>query len=299
MYLNYHHLRCFAAVVEEEGIVPASKRLGVSHPTVSEQIHKLEDQLQLTLFERRGRRLRLTDDGRMIYGYAAQIFGVGSALLDAAEGRRTGRTVVGRIGVDSVLAKLIVRQTLSPIMDALGTALQLRCIENERENLFDQLRARQLDIVLTDSPAHQSTGDGLQSHMATQSPVAFFAHRSLRLKGRFPELLDGAPFLLPMPTTRLRREIETWMSDQGIHPHIAAEIEDSGLIKAFGQEGRGVFVMPSSVRNEVVRQYDVQVIGVAKDVEVRVYAITRREPPANGAVAALFKTHELTAGAPP
>ncbi len=298
MYLNYHHLRCFAAVVEEEGIVPASKRLGVSHPTVSEQIHKLEDQLQLSLFERRGRRLHLTDDGRMIYGYAAQIFGVGSALLDAAEGRRTGRTVVGRIGIDSVLAKLVVRQTLSPIMDALGAALQLRCIENERENLFDQLRARQLDIVLTDSPAYQSTGESLQSHIATKSSVAFFAHRSLRLKGRFPTLLDGAPFLLPMPTTRLRRELEGWMMSAGIHPHIAAEIEDSGLIKAFGQEGRGVFVMPSSVSDEVARQYDVEVVGVAEDVEVRVYAITRREPPANAAVAALFKAHGLPSESP-
>ena len=76
-WLNYHHLQYFTAIVEEGGLAAAAKRLGVSHPTVSEQLRKLEEQLGLRLFERRGRRLELTENGRVVYGFAEQIFGMG------------------------------------------------------------------------------------------------------------------------------------------------------------------------------------------------------------------------------
>ncbi|MFK8003038.1 MAG: LysR family transcriptional regulator, partial [Polyangiales bacterium] len=130
-WLNYHHLLYFTNVVEEGGLAAAAKRLGVTHPTVSEQIKKLEEHLGLTLFHRRGRRLHLSDDGKMVYSFAGQIFGIGSALLDAVEGRRSGHTVLCRIGVDSVLPKLVVSRALAPIVDSLGDALRLRCVEAE------------------------------------------------------------------------------------------------------------------------------------------------------------------------
>ena len=129
-WLNYRHLECFVAVVEEGGLVPAANRLNVSHPTVSEQIKKLEEHFELSLFERQGRRLQLTDAGKMVYGYAEQVFGVGAALLEAVDGQRLGRTVSVRVGVDSVLAKLAVRQLLSPLFDIFGEALRFRCIED-------------------------------------------------------------------------------------------------------------------------------------------------------------------------
>ncbi len=289
-YLNYNHLRCFAAVVEEGGVVPAADRLGVSHPTVSEQLRKLEEQLELSLFDRRGRSLRLTEDGEFIYGFASQIFGIGDALVDAAEGRRTGRAVVARIGIDSVLPKLIVRRLLSPMIDELGTSLRLRCVENDKDGLFGSLRARQLDLVLSDSPAYYTGSDGLNSEQVLGSEVTFFASPSIDLDGPFPKCLDGAPFLLPMATTRLRRELERWMGEHRVFPRVVAEIEDSGLLKAFGEEGRGVFAMPSVVSDEIVEHYGVVPIGVA-ELEVRVFAITRREPVENAGVEAFLAAH--------
>lgn len=290
-FLNYNHLRCFAAVVEEGGVVPAAQRLGVSHPTISEQIGKLEEQLEIELFDRRGRRLRLNENGKLIYSYATQIFGIGEALLDAAEGRRSGRTVVGRIGIDSVLPKLIVQRLLSPMFDELGTSLKLRCTENQRDLLLAALRARQLDLVLTDSASGFSRSDALESRQVVSSSVAFFAHPSLEFPGEFPGNLDGAPFLLPMPTTRLRRQLERWMGERGVYPRVVADVEDSGLLKAFGGQARGVFAMPDEVSDEVVKHYGVRLLGVADDVEVRVFAIRRREPVESAAVVAFLDAY--------
>ncbi len=274
--LNYHHLLYFATVVEERGLVPAARRLRVSHPTVSEQVHKLEDRLGLRLFERRGRRLELTEHGRMVYGYAEQIFGMGAALLDAVEGRRLGRAVTCRVGVDSVLPKLEVRRVLSPVMDELGDALSLRVTEDERDRLVDQLKARQLDVVLSDASAPSTSDRDTESSLLRSSELTLFAAPSLasRLPGIFPESLDGAPFLLPMRGTRKRRELERWMSEHRIRPRVVAEMEDSALVKAFGQDGRGVFAMPTEVEADVVAQYGVLALGVAVGVQARVFAIT-------------------------
>lgn len=287
--LNYHHLLYFSLVVQEGGLVPAAERLGISHPTVSEQLKKLEAQLGLKLFERRGRRLQLTDAGSVVYGHARELFGVGASLVEAVDAWRGGRTVLCRVGIDSVLAKLVVRRLLSPVLDRIGDALHLRCVEAEREALIGRLRARSLDVVLSDAPA-QAVSDGLAPQLLVRSAIGLFASPEVAasLRGSFPQCLDGAPFLLPLALTRLRREVERWLGERRIRPRVVAEVADSGLLKAFGQEGRGVFAMPEVVRDEVERQYEVRMLGLADDVEARVFALTTGAGEGNAAVRALL-----------
>src|SRR5512139_1177332 len=69
-WLNYHHLLYFWTVAREGGLVPAGKLLRLSHPTLSAQIHALEAELGEKLFTRAGRRLALTEMGRVVYRYA-------------------------------------------------------------------------------------------------------------------------------------------------------------------------------------------------------------------------------------
>jgi len=292
MWLNYHHLLYFALVVEEGGLVPAAERLGVSHPTISEQLKKLETQLGLKLFDRRGRRLHLTEDGVAVHRHTRELFGIAAALMESVEARRSGRAVIGRVGIDSVLAKLLVRQLLAPMLDEVGEALQLRCIEDDREQLVGQLRARRLDVVLSDAPSLMQTGD-VRARLLARSEIAFFAAPSLieGLSGEFPACLEGAPMLLPLAMTRLRRELERWLGEVRVRPRVFGEIEDSGLLKALGQDGRGVFAMPLAVADEVERQYRVERIGTAHGVEARVFALTTEAGDSNPAVRALLAGH--------
>jgi LysR family transcriptional activator of nhaA len=285
--LNFNHLACFVAVVEEGGIVPAAKRLHVSHPTVSEQVKKLEHHLNLRLFELRGRKLQLTENGKMVYSFASQIFGTGSSLLSAVEGRRAGTNIVLRVGIDSVLAKLTVRKILSPLLDEASIGLRLRCTEDHRDRLIAQLSARQIDMLLSDAPAQAP--DHI-SQIVASSHLSFFASPKLKssFSGIFPHCLNDAPMILPMPGTRLRRELERWFGENGLRPMVVAEIDDSALVKAFGQDGRGVFAMSDSVRDEVCHQYEVVEIGRTNDIESRVFALTHSAGRENLAVNHLF-----------
>jgi len=76
---------------------------------VSGQINALEEAMGEQLFERQGRRLVLTETGRMVYGYADEIFALGRELVDAVGGRPTAPALKLVVGIADVVPKLIVR----------------------------------------------------------------------------------------------------------------------------------------------------------------------------------------------
>src|SRR5258705_11053940 len=89
-WLNYHHFLYFWVVAKEGSITQASKQLRLAHPTISGQIHRLEEVLGEKLFVRKGRNLSLTDSGRVAFRYADEIFSLGREFQDLLRGRASG-----------------------------------------------------------------------------------------------------------------------------------------------------------------------------------------------------------------
>jgi LysR family transcriptional activator of nhaA len=89
-WLNYHHLLYFWTVAKQGSIVRASEELRLAHPTISGQIHRLEEVLGEKLFTRRGRNLVLTESGRVAFRYADEIFSLGREFVDTLKGRASG-----------------------------------------------------------------------------------------------------------------------------------------------------------------------------------------------------------------
>src|SRR5918911_2756511 len=127
-WLNYHHLLYFWVVAREGGLLPAGKVLRLSHPTLSAQIHALEDRLGEKLFTKVGRKLALTDMGRVVYRYADEIFTLGSEMVDTVKDRATGRPLRLDVGVVDVVPKLVVHRLLQPAL-ALPGSVRLVCRE--------------------------------------------------------------------------------------------------------------------------------------------------------------------------
>ena len=80
--------------------------------------------------------------------------------------------------------------------------------------------------------------------------------------------------MLPTEATTLRRLLDQWFDEQGIRPTIAAEFQDSALLKVFGQEGLGVFPAPAAIVDEIQRQYRVRHVGTLDNLHERYYAIS-------------------------
>lgn len=299
-WLNYHHLLYFWTVAREGSLVAAGKALKLSHPTLSAQIRALEDRLDEKLFTRAGRGLVLTEMGRVVYRYADEIFSLGREMLDTVNGRSGGRPLRLDVGVADVVPKLVVRRLLQP---ALGgpEPVRLVCHEGRYEKLLADLTLHTLDLVIADAPLPPGSGVRAFHHLLGETSVSFFATKALAARHRrgFPGSLDGAPLLLPLEGSPLRRSLNQWFDRHGVAPRVVAEFEDSALLKVFGTDGVGIFPAPTVLETDVVRQYGVQVVGRAPEVRERFYAISVERKLKNPAVVAISEAarHDLFAKA--
>ena len=287
-WLNYHHLLYFWVAAREGSITKACRLLHLAQPTVSGQIKALEKSLKASLFDRSGRSIVLTDTGRVVYRYADEIFSLGRELREVVQGGSVGSGLRLTVGVADALPKLLVHRLLQPAL-SIGEDLQVHCIDGEPDRLLAQLALHEFDVVISDVPASPRLSVKSFNHLLGECGVTFFGTRELarRYRRGFPKSLANAPILLPAGNTSLRRTLEKWFYEHGIHPKIRGEFSDSALLKTFGAVGEGLFVVPSVVERDVQRMYDAAIVGREPSVKERFYAITVDKRLKHPAVAAI------------
>lgn len=289
-WLNYHHLYYFWSVAREESISRASEHLRLAPSTLSSQVAKLEEALNVKLFRRVGRNLELTEMGRIVFRYAGEIFTLGQEMLDTVKGRPVSGPLRLVVGIVDALPKLVARKLLEPAMK-LPDPVRMICREGKEEQLLAELSVHGLDIVLTDSQVKPGLSVKAYSHLLGECGVSFFGTEELarKLAEKFPQSLDGAPMLLPSPLSALRGSLDRWFDSQGIRPLVIGEFDDQALLKTFGQAGDGVFAIPTVIEEEVQRQHNVRVIGRTSAVREQFYAISVERVIKHPAVAAIQK----------
>lgn len=271
--INYKHLHYFWAVAREGGVARASERLHLTPQTISGQLSLLEEYLGVALFTRVGRNLELTETGRLVLSYADEIFSLGDELREVIHQLPDGRPQLFRVGVVDVVSKSITHRILKP---ALQMSVRMICREASLDTLLAELAVHRLDLVLADRPIPPLVSTKCFSHKLGECAITFFATKKLakKLKGEFPRCLDGAPLLLPSTGNQLRSRIDQWLDKHRLHPRMMAEFDDSALMKAFGQEGAGIFIAPAAIEAEVALQYQVTALGRVDEVKEHFYAIS-------------------------
>src|SRR6516164_247942 len=272
-WLNYHHLLYFWTVTRTGSISAASKELRLAPPTISNQIRKLEDDLGEQLLQRSGRKLVLTDMGRVAMRYADEIFSLGQEFSSAMKERPTGRPLRFCVGIADVLPKVIAFHLIEPALRLLFP-IHLICREDRPDHLLADLAVHDVDVVLSDAPASPSANIRAFNHLLGQCGVTFFAPKKLAfMKRGFPRSLDGAPFLLPLDNTALRRDLDEWFHSQNLRPTVVGEFADLALLRVFAEQGLGAFAAPA-VMEDQLRRYGFYKIGVTEDISVRYFAIS-------------------------
>ena len=274
-WLNYHHLLYFWVVACHGSVTRAAAELRLAQPTVSTQLRTLEAMLGEKLFARTGRRLVLTDVGRLVFRYADEIFGLGRELLETVKGRPTGQPMRLTVGIADAVPKLIAYRLLRPAL-AVAEPVRIICREDKPDRLLAELAIHELDLVLSDAPIGPTTKVRAFNHLLGECGVTFFGTPALARTCRrgFPRSLGGAPVLLPTDNTALRRSLDDWFESEDVRPRVVSEFEDSALLMAFGQAGMGLFPAPSAIERQVRSQYGVVVVGRLDAVCERFYAIS-------------------------
>lgn len=294
-WLNYHHLYYFWLAAKEGTITAAAKRLHLTRPTVTAQIRSLEKAIGQKLFRQRGRGLVLTDCGQQVLQYADEIFAIGHELGEFVKSGNSGRRQILRVGMPHVLPQLLAYELLKPAL-TVHPRPTTQCVPGNVQQLMSDLTLHKLDLVLSDSPAPAGIGSKIQSHKLGECGLSLLAVKPLALKYRrnFPQMLTGAPMVVPAAQVAVRRRLDRWMQACEIAPEITAELEDSALLHVFGQAGQGIFPVPTAIESRVKKQFDVQLVGRIPEVLECFYAVCMKKRVQHPAVTKLLSQSRNT-----
>ncbi|HTR40332.1 MAG TPA: LysR substrate-binding domain-containing protein [Pseudomonadales bacterium] len=146
--MELRHLRYFIAVAEQENVSRAALKLHVSQPGISRQIHDLEEEIGVQLFERSAKALKLTEAGRKFLDEARAVL---QRVDDAVKNARAVANGVGgelHVGYAPSLTIQILPRALRAFQEKFPrTRVSLHDLSTEE--MFSGLRSGKLHVVLT------------------------------------------------------------------------------------------------------------------------------------------------------
>lgn len=245
MKLNYHHLYYFWSVARTGHLTRAADALHISQSALSGQIRKLEESLGHDLFIREGRRLKLSEAGRLAFSYAEEIFRQGeelSALFDS--GVRPNREVL-RIGAVATLSRNFQEGFLQPLLDREDLELSLQ--SSHIDELLRRLSAHRLDLILSNQAVQGSEQNPWRSRLIAKQPVSIIGPSGIRVEGEFAEVLRGRSLIVPGPDNNIRQAFDQLCEYHRLRPNIAAEVDDMAMMRLLAREDTGLAVLPPIV----------------------------------------------------
>lgn len=268
--LNFHHLHYFWAVAHDGNLTRTARTLHVSQSALSSQIRQLEEQLGEDLFAREGRRLVLTEAGKLVLGYADGIFATGSELLATlARGHEHGQVL--RIGTVATLSRNFQESFIEPLLGSKDVRLALH--SGGFDDLVERLTLHAIDLVLSNRPSSTAAQPGLRCRRVATQPVSLIGH-DRRDTFRFPEDLEGASLVVPGADSDIRTEFDALCEQLGFAPRILAEVDDMATMRLIARDTETIALLPSVVVRDELRLGSLHEYCVVPGLVENFYAIT-------------------------
>jgi len=178
--MNLHHLRLFTAVVNHGGFTKAAESLNLSQPAISKSLNELERQLNLTLLDRSGRAIRLTDAGQALYARARELFGVEWVAEQELREIRGLKRGVLRIGASTTIATY----RLPPYLGRFHlrhAGIRIRATSANTRTVLRMLLESRVDVALVEGPLSHPQ---VEVHPWVDDELVVIAHPGHQLLSR-------------------------------------------------------------------------------------------------------------------
>jgi DNA-binding transcriptional LysR family regulator len=284
-------LKGFCAVVETHSISKAAVRLRLTQPTVSLQVQSLERDLNATLLERRGPRIKLTFEGELLYELARPLVEGFTALHEVFESRRKN-VEQGKLAIaagESTIHYVLPRAVQQFAAEHPGIALTLNNVTGQQG--LQQLRDRTVDFCV--GPMLDTPADIAFEPVVAFDPVliAPLGHPLSKLKKISLRDISRHPLILPPRHLSTWRQVEMVFLQHRLPYEVRLEMGGWEVIKRYVELGMGISIVMSVCLTGRER---LEVMPVNRYFPKRVYGIvqlnTRSLSPQARAFIATFKT---------
>lgn len=288
-WLNYHHLFYFRIIATEGGIARAAEKLHIGQPTLSAQLKQLEDMVGKPLFERRNRKLILTEAGKAALDYANEIFRLGGEMLEVLKDKTPEDQTHLQIGALDSVPKSVILSIVMAAQKISPCAVSI--LEGKGDELFRELRAHKIDLIVSNYPSQVIEEAEVFSKSVAKLPVSVYGAKKFKsLKNSFPSSLDGKPFVFPTTHSKLRHDLNHYFKLHGIRTLAVAETQDTSLQKLLAEHGVGL--APFS-EVEGLKEESLIRLGRLKDVYEEIWLISAQRKIENPIAAKLMSSFSL------
>jgi DNA-binding transcriptional LysR family regulator len=248
--MDLHQLRVFHAAVKSGGFTRAGEELHLSQSTVSQHIKLLEEELGCPLFLRVGKRVQVTEAGKVLLPYAERIFrDLRNAEMAVRELNALKRGTV-RLGVGPTT--LIYR--LPPVLGDYKRRfpdIELIVLAGSTEFLLQALRSQHIDLAIIMPTGPQP---GLIVKPLGREEMVIVVNRDhpfARRRTIEASELSALRFILYGKNTAMQNVVDRYFDSLGIKPNITMEVENNEAIKSLVCAGLGSSILPlCAVANE-------------------------------------------------
>lgn len=243
MCMEIRQLKYFTAVVEEKTVIAAAKKLHMTQPPLTLQLHRLEEELGCSLFKRQGRGLQLTDAGQTMYKRATEILNMCDGAKTEMADYRKGAVGTLRIGVISSVQGTLFLDWLTDYR-ARHPKITVSIHSANTYQLLEKLQNREIDLAVVRSPFSAS---GLFVQQLYREPMLAvgqahffknFPNEPVRLSQ-----LENRPIIV---YRRWQKIIASCFEGEGCTPNICCVNDDARMTLALTARGLGVGLLHPS-----------------------------------------------------
>jgi DNA-binding transcriptional LysR family regulator len=243
--MNLRHLRTFAAIADTGGFGRAADRLHLTQPALSRQIRALEDELGVTLFDRVGKRVRLTSEGEDLLRRSRHLLAESAALVERARALKTGRTGILRIGATPQVIETLIAKFLAQYQRR-HPGVELHFVEDGGAHLHDRLDRGEVHLSLT-----AASGTRFENRLLYPMHLVAVASRAHAMARR--AVIDvgdlaGEPLLLLHRGFGSREWFDIACDVANVRPRILLDSGAPGTLVALAAAAYAVAILPSNVQ---------------------------------------------------
>ena len=243
------------AIIEEESVSGAAKKLFVAQPALSQLIKRIEDNYEIRLFNRVGNKISPTADGEKYYSMANQILNITeNFLLEISNDNKLNKGKV-RLGTTNFLGASILPKILPRFYDSYPK-VELKIVETNTTELEEGLLNGELDLVVMHSLT-ENINNKINYNLISRDEFLILTNKqnpinrhSVEVKGRkFPQLdlnlLESENFIMVHKDQRIRQVTDTILRKAEIfNPKILYTLKNFSTVQLIISNGVGVTFMP-------------------------------------------------------
>lgn len=289
MWINYHHLFYFKTIAEEGTVSKAAEKLRLGQPTLSAQLKQFEATLGVPLFERKHKRLNLTEQGKVALDYSKQIFRMGSEMIEVLHDRLKPTMPTLHIGaLDSVPKNIVVQLVKSALQIS---PCQITLSEGSPVELLRELASHRMDLMVTSFLPTGIEARGLSHRSIAKRDLAFYGSDKFKfLRKGFPKSISGQPVIVPTYDGRLRQDLDDWAKYHALELKIIVESQDVAVKKLLAINGFGLIAAAPHTVSRLLQRGELFEVGQIEGISEELFIITANRKIQNSIAAKLKET---------